>query len=66
METVDFWVQIVSNNGFAMALTIYLLTSNRKTIEDFRKTLEEQKSDFKMFVNEITHTMKEQHKNGEK
>ncbi|MEX1030064.1 MAG: hypothetical protein WDZ91_08480 [Paenibacillaceae bacterium] len=59
MENAEFWVQVISNNGFAMALTIYLLTSNRKTMEDFRKTLDEQRNDFKSFVNEITHAMKE-------
>lgn len=52
MEAADFWVQVVTNNGFAMALTIYLLTS-------FRKTLEDQRNDFKTFVQEITQAIKE-------
>lgn len=59
MENTEFWVQVISNNGFAMALTVYLLTSNRKTIEGFRKTLDEQRNDFKMFVNEIIHAIQE-------
>lgn len=52
MEAADFWVQVVTNNGFVMALTIYLLTS-------FRKTLEDQRNDFKTFVQEITQAIKE-------
>jgi len=59
MENIEFWIQIISNNGFAMAITIYLLTSNRKTMEDFRKTLDEQRADFKFFINEITRSIKE-------
>jgi len=48
-EEVAFWGQLIGNSGFPIVITIYLITTFRKTLEGVKES-----------ISELTQVIKEQ------